>query len=487
MSVASLSVVIILTLIVYIYVTRPMRRLVECIVSLEKGEEDVFIPHCDRSDEIGHIARALKSFSATLEDRRELEKQIYEQKEEALRLASAAEAASAAKTSFLANMSHEIRTPMNSILGMAELLRETKLTKKQQFFATTIFNSGAALLKIINDILDFSKIEAGKLQLDPTPLSPERAIRDVVDLIGPSAQEKGLEVTVDCDPDTPAAVIGDAGRIRQVLTNLIGNAVKFTDQGFVRIGLKCTYSRDRVILRFEIADSGIGIETEKLANIFDDFAQAESSTTRNYGGTGLGLSITRNLIEAMGGRIGVISQAGEGSTFWFELELPVAEAIDPLPCDEPDETECGEQPAPSKEIRPEQPYKILIADDNQLNRLLLQNMLDQQRYELHYAENGQIAADMARNSRFDVILMDISMPVLDGIGATRLIRAHELRHGLSAVPIIALTAHIIPADQKKYAEAGFGGFLPKPLRKADLLTAIEKSIGRHDVASHISA
>ncbi|HKJ60517.1 MAG TPA: ATP-binding protein [Hyphomicrobiales bacterium] len=486
LSVGSLFVVIILTLIVYVWVTRPIRELVECIVSLEHDAERVSVPHCNRADEIGHIARALRSFSVTLEERRKLEKKVYEQKEEALKLASDAEAASAAKSSFLANMSHEIRTPMNSILGMAELLCETKLTKKQQFFAKTIFNSSAALLKIINDILDFSKIEAGKLQLDPIPFSPVRAVHDVVDLLGPSAQEKGLDVMVQCDPDAPARVVGDAGRIRQVLTNLIGNAVKFTDKGFVRIELNCTYSRDRVILRFEIADSGIGIETGKLEKIFDNFTQAESSTTRNYGGTGLGLSITRGLIESMDGSIGVISQAGEGSAFWFALELPVAEPARQASGNDTPETEGEELPDSLEDAFSEKTYKILIADDNQLNRLLLQNMLDEARYELHYAENGQIAADMACNTPFDVILMDISMPVLDGIGAARLIRDHELKNDADAVPIVALTAHIMPYDQKKYSEAGISDFLAKPLRKADLLRAIENCVRDEDFSSRMS-
>ena len=483
LSIGSLIVVIILTLIIYVCVTRPIRALVKCIVALESGGERVSVPYCNRSDEIGYIARALRSFSMTLDDRRKLEKKIYERKEEALKLASAAEAASAAKSTFLANMSHEIRTPMNSILGMAELLRETKLTEKQYFFARTIFNSSSALLKIINDILDFSKIEAGKLQLDPIPFSPVRAVHDVVDLLGPSAEGKGLDVIVHCYPDTPAMVIGDAGRLRQVLTNLIGNAVKFTDNGFVRIELRCTYSRNHVILRFEIADSGIGIEAGKLEKIFDDFTQAESSTTRNYGGTGLGLSITRSLIEAMGGRIGVISQAGEGSTFWFELELPISQTSE----DETSET-CNEEPPDTpEETVSEKTYKILIADDNQLNQLLLQNMLAETRYELHYAENGQIAADMASNTPFDIILMDISMPVLDGVGAARLIRDHELKNGLKAVPIVALTAHIMSCNQKKYSEAGINTFLAKPLRKADLISTIEDCTKGEGFSSRVSA
>ncbi len=487
-SIASLTVIIVLALIIHAYVTRPIRQLAECINSLGHGTIPINVPHCNRSDEIGYLARALRRFSLALEERRKLEIQVYHQKEEALRLASDAEAASAAKSLCLANISHEIRTPMNSILGMAELLRETRLTKKQNFFATTIFNSSAALLKIINDLLDFSRIEAGMLRLDPMPFDPVRAVHDVVDLLRSAAQGKQLEILIECDPETSPCMVGDAGRIRQILTNLIGNAVKFTETGFVKISLKAKQKGNLAAVRYEINDSGIGIDKSKLNTIFDDFMQAESSTTRKFGGTGLGLSISRSLVETMGGRIGVKSQLDKGSTFWFEVELPVTDEIAP-----PAASEAVQAIGPSTpDALPDEPdataaIRILVADDNDLNRLLLQNMLDRKHYNLQQAENGEIAVEMACSNTYDLILMDISMPVLDGIAATRLIREHEMKHHLKPVPIVALTAHIMPSDQKKYSDAGLSNFLAKPLRKADLQCMIEKCVRGEARLSRISA
>lgn len=559
-------------------------------------------------DEAGHISQFVA-----------IERDITRAKQREVELEkaqAAAETANKAKSNFLANMSHEIRTPMNGIIGMAELLNETELTDEQYLCSRTIIDSSNALLRIINDILDFSKIEADKIVLRNEPFSLTNLVHDVVSLLQPKAIEKSIEVCVDLPDETPDMFVGDDGRMRQILLNLLGNAVKFTLQGYVEIKILYDGKGDDKLLTIAVTDTGIGVPPEKIDNVFSAFEQVDDEASRQFEGTGLGLAITSKLVSLMDGEIGVESTPGRGSTFTCRLGLPIApstgkssevtetaadksildgkvvyfvddllvnrkilerrlsgwgmkvrtvssgtEFLDlmdnGLKCDVaifdynmPEMTgealfrtfterhadagfpvvlysssdqaaEASElrqlgfaeillKPAPSpvlakvlidvltpahfviskqKQRRVDMSadrgsfltgVEVLIAEDNRTNQLVLRKMLTPTGAELRFAVNGKEAVDFYATNGADLVLMDMSMPVMGGIEATERIRTLEGDGGLPACPIVALTANAMPADRDACMEAGMDDFLSKPVRKAELFAMIDGYIGMHD-------
>jgi signal transduction histidine kinase/ActR/RegA family two-component response regulator len=378
----------------------------------------------------------------------------------------AAQEATRAKSEFLAVMSHEIRTPMTGVLGMTDLLMQAPLPAKQREYVARIRASGRHLLALINDILDFSRIEAGKIELEAIDFSITDVLEQVGSLLTPLAVERGLELRFEADDHAAPRIRGDPTRLRQVLINLVGNGIKFTRRGGVTVTVSHRTMADRrERFHFEVRDTGIGIPEERRKILFDPFSQADSSTTRRYGGSGLGLAISRRLVEAMEGEIGVDSVEGVGSCFWFELPLTVSEGEAPR-----------ETPAPR--VREEQPRRVLLAEDVEMNQVLVADMLRAHGHDVVTAANGQEALELAAREAFDVVLMDVQMPVMDGVEAT--VRIRQLPPPACNVPVLALSANVMAEDMARYKAAGMNGALTKPIDWPKLFEALAQhgSAGR---------
>ena len=458
LTVGSLLVAALIAVLLEAVVGRRATRLVKAAEDIAHGHYETCLPE-PTADEIGRLSAALD----------QMRQAIAAEKASLRQARDDAESSNQAKSRFLAAMSHEIRTPMNGILGMAQLLLmdDEVSAEQRKDYARTIYHSGQTLLTLLNDILDLSKVEAGKMELQRAAFSPRELVSEAQQLFSTAARDKGLRFEAEWMGAPDACYEADAVRLRQMLSNLIGNAIKFTRTGFVRVEASVIEeTAQEVVLAFSVTDSGIGVSAEQKARLFQPFSQADGSISRRYGGTGLGLSIIRNLAALMNGTVGMESEPGKGSRFWFRVPVGVrAESAERREASR--DMEAVGPPA----VRP-LPGPVLVVEDNAINRMVVEALLAKQGIESRFAENGQEALDALRGGlRPSLILMDMQMPVMDGLTATRHIRAWEAETGRARLPIVALTANAFAEDSQNCRAAGMDDFLAKPV-SLDALKAV---------------